>query len=167
MLINDILDLTKIEAGKLELVTVDFDLRTALEDAVDSVAGRAMAKGLEICCYLDPGAQTRIMGDPDRLRQIFLNLFSNGIKFTAAGQVYVVVEVEEMTATHQTFRFKVSSAFARTCGQGFDSYDSDRCTTRASAYRRMAKRSSSTASRKCALCFRSQLFFKSQESSKH
>ena len=107
VLINDILDLTKIEAGKLELVTVDFDLRTALEDAVDSVAGRAMAKGLEICCYLDPGAQTRIMGDPDRLRQIFLNLFSNGIKFTAAGQVYVVVEVEEMTATHQTFRFKV------------------------------------------------------------
>ncbi len=74
-------------AGKLELVTVDFDLRTALEDAVDSVAGRAMAKGLEICCYLDPGAQTRIMGDPDRLRQIFLNLFSNGIKFTASGQV--------------------------------------------------------------------------------
>jgi PAS domain S-box-containing protein len=107
VLINDILDLTKIEAGKLELVSVEFDLRTALEDAVDSVAGRAMAKGLEICCYMDPAAQTRILGDPDRLRQILLNLFSNGIKFTAKGQVYVVVEMEEVTATHQTFRFKV------------------------------------------------------------
>ena len=106
-LINDILDLTKIEAGKLELVTMAFDLRSALEDSIDSIAGRAMGKGLEIVCFMDPNAQTCILGDPDRLRQILLNLFSNAVKFTTAGHVYVAVDVEEETSTHQTFRFKV------------------------------------------------------------
>ncbi len=106
-LINDILDLTKIEAGKLELVTLAFDLRSALEDSIDSIAGRGMGKGLEVLCFMDPGAQTCILGDPDRLRQILLNLFSNAVKFTTAGHVYVTVDVEEETSTHQTFRFKV------------------------------------------------------------
>ena len=106
-LINDILDLTKIEAGKLELVTMAFDLRSALEDSIDSIAGRAMGKGLEIVCFMDPFAQTCILGDPDRLRQILLNLFSNAVKFTTAGHVYVAVDIEEETSTHQTFRFKV------------------------------------------------------------
>ena len=78
-----------------------------MEDAVDSVASKALGKGLEICSYLDPTIQTVVFGDPDRLRQILLNLLSNGIKFTNTGQVYVVVEPEEQTLTHATFRFKV------------------------------------------------------------
>mmetsp|Transcript_83582 Transcript_83582/g.135490 ORF Transcript_83582/g.135490 Transcript_83582/m.135490 type:complete len:904 (+) Transcript_83582:3-2714(+) len=60
-----------------------------------------------ICCYFDPRIATCVSGDPDRLRQIMLNLLSNAIKFTKSGQVYVVVEQEEVTTTHATFRFKV------------------------------------------------------------
>ncbi|EKX46591.1 hypothetical protein GUITHDRAFT_45786, partial [Guillardia theta CCMP2712] len=107
VLINDILDLTKIEAGKLELVSVDFDLRQVIEDTVDSVASKALGKGLEICCYMSPNTPTVVNGDPDRLRQILLNLLSNGIKFTNSGQVYLLAEMEEETPTHQAFRFKV------------------------------------------------------------
>lgn len=106
-LINDILDLTKIEAGKLELVSVEFDLRQVMEEAVDSVASKALGKGLEICSYMNPATKAHVIGDPDRLRQIFLNLLSNGIKFTHSGQVYILMEVEEKSATHETFRFKV------------------------------------------------------------
>eukprot|EP00292_Cryptomonas_paramecium_P004830 CAMPEP_0113680120 /NCGR_PEP_ID=MMETSP0038_2-20120614/11096_1 /TAXON_ID=2898 /ORGANISM="Cryptomonas paramecium" /LENGTH=516 /DNA_ID=CAMNT_0000598373 /DNA_START=395 /DNA_END=1942 /DNA_ORIENTATION=- /assembly_acc=CAM_ASM_000170 len=107
LLINDILDLTKVEAGKLELVCVDFDVRGVMEDAVDSVASRALSKGLEMCSFMGPDTRTLVMGDPDRLRQILLNLLSNAIKFTKTGQVYVLVELEEETSTHKTFRFKV------------------------------------------------------------
>ena len=106
-LINEILDLTKIEAGQLELFCINFDVRQVIEDAVDSVASRALRKGLEICSFIDPRSLTSCNGDPDRLRQIVLNLLSNAIKFTKFGQVYVVVEQEERTATHVTFRFKV------------------------------------------------------------
>jgi two-component system sensor histidine kinase/response regulator len=106
-LINDILDLTKIEAGKLELTSIDFDLRQVVEDAVDSMAMRAMSKGLCICSYMAPDVQTSVIGDPDRLRQIFLNLLSNAVKFTSLGHVYVLVELEEENSTHLTFRFKV------------------------------------------------------------
>ena len=97
ILINDILDLTKVEAGKLELSSVHFDVRQVMEDAVDSVASKALGKGLEICSYLDPTVSTFVDGDPDRLRQILLNLLSNAIKFTNTGQVYIVVEPEEET----------------------------------------------------------------------
>jgi len=107
ILINDILDLSKVEAGKLELSSVQFDVRQVMEDAVESVASKALQKGLEISSYLDPTVSTAVEGDPDRLRQILQNLLSNGIKFTNTGQVHVVVETEEVTASHVTFRFKV------------------------------------------------------------
>eukprot|EP00960_Hanusia_phi_P024468 720439-Hanusia_phi.AAC.1 len=107
VLINDILDLTKIEAGKLELTSVEFDLRQVLEDAIDSIASKALEKGLEICLYLDPLLHTGVKGDPDRLRQILLNLLSNAIKFTHQGQVYLLVEPDDMTNALVTFRFKV------------------------------------------------------------
>ena len=106
-LINEILDLTKIEAGQLELFNTNFDLRQVIEEAVDSVASRALRKGLEICSYLDLHTVSYMIGDPDRLRQILLNLLSNAIKFTKAGQVYVLVEQEESSQTHNVFRFKV------------------------------------------------------------
>jgi two-component system sensor histidine kinase/response regulator len=91
VLINDILDLAKIEAGKLELVLVELDLRAVVEEAVDAVASRALAKGLEVACFMPPRLDGRLLGDPDRLRQILLNLLSNAIKFTARGGVTLEV----------------------------------------------------------------------------
>ena len=107
VLINDILDLTKIETGNLELRAVEFDFRTVLEDAMDSVAGPAMSKGLDLVCFLHPSEDTHVVSDPDRLSQILLNLLSNAIKFTQDGYVYISVEVEEKSESHQTFRVKV------------------------------------------------------------
>lgn len=78
-----------------------------IEDSVDSMALRAMSKGLCIGSYLCPSVSTSVIGDPDRLKQIFLNLLSNAVKFTSSGHVYVISELENETATEQTFRFKV------------------------------------------------------------
>lgn len=88
-------------------VTVCRCFGQVIEDAVDSVASRALRKGLEICYFFDPRSRCALNGDPDRLRQILLNLLSNAIKFTKQGQVCVVVDQEELTGTHATYRFKV------------------------------------------------------------
>uniref|UniRef100_A0A7C1JNL4 Circadian input-output histidine kinase CikA n=1 Tax=Caldilinea aerophila TaxID=133453 RepID=A0A7C1JNL4_9CHLR len=106
-LINDILDFSKIEARKLELERLRFDLRVMVEDAVDILAGRAQAKGLELVCFVEPEAPTYVIGDPGRLRQIVLNLVGNAIKFTEQGEVVIRVGVAAETATHVTLRFTV------------------------------------------------------------
>ncbi|MEM9441035.1 MAG: ATP-binding protein [Pseudomonadota bacterium] len=90
-IINDILDLSKIEAGKLQLASVAFDLRDQIEETVHLVAEQAFAKGLELTCLMPPGVPTYVTGDPVRLRQILLNLLSNAVKFTEQGGVHVRV----------------------------------------------------------------------------
>ena len=92
-LVNDVLDFSKIEAGRLELEEVDFDLRRLLEETAEVIAQRAEEKGLELVLDLDPGAPTALRGDPTRLRQVLLNLASNGIKFTERGQVVLAASV--------------------------------------------------------------------------
>ena len=107
-LINDILDLTKVEAGKLELAAVPFDLRDAVEETAHLLAHRAAEKGLELGVHVDPGLDTAVVGDPDRLRQILLNLVANGVKFTAAGGVSVTVAAGgEAAGGRRVFRFEV------------------------------------------------------------
>lgn len=106
-LINDILDFSKIEARKLELEHLRFDLRAMVEDAVDILAGRAQAKGLELVCIVEPEAPAYVIGDPGRLRQIVLNLAGNAIKFTEQGEVIIRVGVAAETETHITLRFTV------------------------------------------------------------
>ncbi len=86
-LINDILDVSKIEAGRLELESIDLDIRTVIDDAVDSVAVRAAEKSLEFVVDVDPAGPWHYRGDPTRLRQILLNLLSNAVKFTAQGEM--------------------------------------------------------------------------------
>jgi signal transduction histidine kinase/CheY-like chemotaxis protein len=86
-LINDVLDVSKIEAGKLELESIDLDIGVLIADSVDSVALLAAEKGLELIVEIDPAAPRRYRGDPTRLRQILLNLLSNAVKFTAQGEV--------------------------------------------------------------------------------
>ncbi len=90
-LINDILDYSKIESGRLELEDRAFDLRTCIENSLDVLAARAAEKGLDLICAYDPALPERISGDETRLRQIVLNLLSNALKFTARGEVFVSV----------------------------------------------------------------------------
>ena len=94
-LINDILDLSKIEAGHLELEARPFDLLEVVESASEVMAIRAHEKGLELLCQIAPDVPLRVTGDSHRLRQILLNLLGNAIKFTAVGMVIVRVERAE------------------------------------------------------------------------
>ncbi len=92
-IINDILDLSRIEAGRLELDSIDFDLRTLLERVIAIVTPRARAKDLTLRLRIDPDVPTALRGDPGRIRQICLNLLGNALKFTAAGEVSLAVRL--------------------------------------------------------------------------
>lgn len=106
-LINDILDLSKIEADKMELEQIDFDLWQTVEDGVELCAERAHHKGVELACCIHPDVPTSMRGDPVRLRQILLNFLSNAIKFTEQGEVVArVLPVEESEQTI-VLRFEV------------------------------------------------------------
>src|SRR5205085_2882961 len=91
--INDLLDCSKIEAGKLELDMADFSLRTAVGDTLRALAVRAHTKGLELVYHVQPEVPDALVGDAGRLRQVLLNLVGNAIKFTDEGEVVVRVEV--------------------------------------------------------------------------
>ena len=95
-IINDILDFSKIESGKLELEKQPFDLRSCLEDSLDLLAAKAVEKNLELAYQIDDGIPISLIGDGSRLRQVLVNLFSNGIKFTSVGEV--VVHVKALSA---------------------------------------------------------------------
>jgi PAS domain S-box-containing protein len=93
-IINDILDFSKIEAGKLIIETIPFQLERLLGDTMKTLAPRAQEKGLVLISEIAPGSPTQLRGDPGRLRQILLNLVSNGMKFTERGEVRVRIRVE-------------------------------------------------------------------------
>jgi signal transduction histidine kinase/ActR/RegA family two-component response regulator len=90
-ILNDVLDLSKIEAGRLELETVDFDLRSLAEAACETFRSMAAAKGLAITLEVDERAEGTWQGDPVRIRQVVSNLISNAVKFTDAGSVRVAI----------------------------------------------------------------------------
>ncbi len=91
-LINSILDLSKIEAGKLELEETDFDLRELVENMCEPLSIQAHKKGLELSSHIKPGVPLKLKGDPARLGQILLNLVGNAMKFTTTGEILVEVE---------------------------------------------------------------------------
>jgi two-component system, sensor histidine kinase and response regulator len=93
-IINDILDYSKIEAGRIELEVTPFDLRECVEDALDLFAARAAEKKIELVCLVEPGVTPVIAGDATRLRQILVNLVGNALKFTETGEVLVTVGME-------------------------------------------------------------------------
>jgi PAS domain S-box-containing protein len=92
-IVNEILDFAKVEAGKLTLEQVDFDVYETIEEVIDLVAERAQAKGLTLACEIDERVPVMLKGDPGRLRQILINLLGNAIKFTEHGEVVVRVQV--------------------------------------------------------------------------
>lgn len=88
-IINDILDISKIEAGRMELERIDFLLHDTLEDAVGTMAFKAEEKGLELTCRIKPDVPAYLRGDPGRLRQMIINLVGNAMKFTHQGEIRV------------------------------------------------------------------------------
>jgi signal transduction histidine kinase/ActR/RegA family two-component response regulator len=90
-ILNDILDLSKIEAGKLELENIDFDLADLVRGAHDSFSALAAQKGLDCKLRIDPAARGTYLGDPTRFRQILYNLISNALKFTEEGEVRISI----------------------------------------------------------------------------
>jgi signal transduction histidine kinase/CheY-like chemotaxis protein/HPt (histidine-containing phosphotransfer) domain-containing protein len=107
-IINDILDFSKIEAGKVALERVEFSLRDTLEGTLKSLALRAEQKGIELAASLDADLPEVVLGDPVRVRQVILNLVSNAIKFTAAGEVIVHARVVESTEQEVTAEVRVT-----------------------------------------------------------
>ncbi|MDY0020366.1 MAG: response regulator [Anaerolineae bacterium] len=103
-LINNILDLSKIEAGRLELEKQPFDLHECIESALDLVASQAAEKGLDLAALIEPGIPMTLVGDVTRVRQILTNLLSNAVKFTEEGEIHVTVDAEPIeTATSETW----------------------------------------------------------------
>jgi CheY-like chemotaxis protein/nitrogen-specific signal transduction histidine kinase len=92
-IINDILDFSKIESGRLELEDQPFDLRTCIEESLDLMAAKAAEKQLDVAYQMEDGTPAQVKGDVTRLKQVLANLLSNGIKFTAQGEVVVQVKV--------------------------------------------------------------------------
>jgi two-component system, sensor histidine kinase and response regulator len=107
-LLNDILDFAKIEAGKLDLDQVDFDLPSTVESVAVSMAQRAEIKGLEMACLIYHDVPSRLRGDPGRLRQVLVNLVGNAIKFTQHGEVVIRVALESETDSDAKLRFTVT-----------------------------------------------------------
>ncbi len=97
-LLNDVLDISKIESGKLQLEKLEFSLRNVLEEVIAPLALRAQQKGVEFICAVDPEVPNNLVGDPIRLRQILLNLANNAVKFTDKGEIVLRVALDA-TAT--------------------------------------------------------------------
>jgi two-component system sensor histidine kinase/response regulator len=106
-LLNDILDLSKIEADRVQLEIIDFDLRVTVEGAADTLAARASTKGLELACIIHGQVPCLLRGDPGRIRQVLMNLLGNAVKFTEQGEVVIRVELEEETKDSARLRVSV------------------------------------------------------------
>ncbi|MBI1272884.1 MAG: response regulator [Alphaproteobacteria bacterium] len=110
-IINDLLDYSKIEAGKLEIETEAFNLPALLSGIVDMLQNQAKAKGLYCNHKREPDVPTNVMGDPGRVRQILLNLVSNAVKFTETGGIMInvsnLISYDEAGGTHSLIRFEV------------------------------------------------------------
>jgi PAS domain S-box-containing protein len=106
-IINDILDLSKIEAGKLDLQALDFNLATTIEEVAAMVASNARDKDVEVVSYVSSDVPQRVRGDPYRLRQVLTNLMGNATKFTKEGEVVVEARPQESSGNGTLIRVEV------------------------------------------------------------
>ena len=107
-IINDILDFSKIEAGRLELDNVEFNVSDLVDETVELFSGAACDKGIELICSTPPGKMVAAIGDPQRLKQVLVNLLGNAIKFTQDGEVVLRYTLVETGGENLKFRFEVS-----------------------------------------------------------
>lgn len=106
-LINEILDLSKLEAGEMQLESLEFDLRNCAEEVADLLAPQAQSKGLEIVNSIERNVPNRVLGDRNRIRQIITNLMGNAIKFTSTGEVNLRLEVISRSKNADTILFSI------------------------------------------------------------
>jgi len=109
-IINDILDVTSIESGKIELVTTPFELKDVIEDCKSMFLPEATEHGLMFNFYSDPAIKGNLLGDPGRLRQVLINLLSNAIKFTSSGIVDFQMLLKNKTDNDATIFFEVTDS---------------------------------------------------------
>jgi len=109
-LINDILDFSKVDANKLDLEIVDFNMQELLDNLVGTAAVQAGKKGIELISGVDPDVPTWLSGDPGRIRQVLTNLLGNAIKFTAEGEATLRVSLEGASDTDCVLRFSVKDS---------------------------------------------------------
>ena len=107
-IINDVLDFSKIESGKIEILPANFELREIIGDTLKSLAWPAHEQGLELAWHVAPGVPDHLVGDATRVRQVLVNLVGNAIKFTKQGQVLVDVKCDTMTDTTAELQFSVA-----------------------------------------------------------
>jgi len=106
-IINDVLDFSKVDAGKLDLELIPFNLGKMIEDIGTTMSFQSQQKGLQLICPANPIIQQWVKADPGRIRQILTNLIGNAIKFTEQGEVAVYIRVLEQTTEHKLFRFEI------------------------------------------------------------
>jgi len=109
-IINDILDISKIEAGKVVLENIPFDLHEVFKVCQNIITPKATAKGINLFCYSEPTLGKKLIGDPVRLRQVILNLLTNAVKFTNYGMVKVLASTVNQTEENVTIHFEVKDS---------------------------------------------------------
>ena len=134
-IIDDILDVSKVEAGKLSLEHIPFELANVLDQVVNVTSAKAATKGLILACEVSPEVPHRLVGDPLRLGQILINYTNNAVKFTAQGQIRITVGVERRLEKALLLRFSVVDTgiglTAEQSGRLFQSFEqADTSTTR-------------------------------------
>ena len=107
-IVDEILDFSKVEAGKLTIEKIDFEPATIIEQTIAMFAARTQAKRLRLTSVIAPEVPMQVAGDPDRVRQILINLVSNAVKFTEQGSIEVRTTVEDVAEDGLTLRFVVS-----------------------------------------------------------
>jgi CheY-like chemotaxis protein len=106
-IVNDILDFSRLESGRMEILVADFDLRALIGDVDRLIRFQAEAKGLNLATFIDEGVPSRLRGDPGRIRQVLINLLNNAVKFTPAGEIALSVEPLGESETAVKLRFSI------------------------------------------------------------
>ena len=129
-LVDNILDVSKVEAGKMNLVKAWFHVRSVVEDVIDTIASRAIDKGLELNYLFDVDVPSMVVGDRFRIRQVLINLMGNAVKFTSQGEIYTRCSVfhdpnANLSSTELLLNFEVTDT-----GKGFSATDAVRLMQR-------------------------------------
>ncbi|KAL3456347.1 hypothetical protein BJX64DRAFT_45945 [Aspergillus heterothallicus] len=129
-LVDNILDVSRVEAGKMSLVSSWFHVRSVIEDVIDTVSSRAIDKGLEMNYLMDVDVPQMVIGDRFRIRQVLINLVGNAVKFTAQGEIHIRCSVDRSTITLSKSTELLLNFDVVDTGKGFSAQDAERLMQR-------------------------------------